>query len=90
LRKALFTTQIYRNPKETDKDFPYDPFWDDGDDWNHKGINEEEEGRNFGLQDYPKIVDRVPDDDEKIIATTQMWVDKMMSNMGICPYSSGQ
>jgi hypothetical protein len=88
-----FTVKSYRNPETTtddEQEFPYDPFWDDGDDWNHEGIDDEEEGKSSLQQDdYPEIVDKVPDDNEKIIEITKTWVEKMMSDMGICPFTSG-
>ena len=40
-----FTIKSFRNPdKDPDNlEFAYDPFWDDGDDWNYEGIDEEVE-----------------------------------------------
>jgi hypothetical protein len=84
-----FTVKSYHNPDATEEEFPYDPFWDDGDDWNYEGIDEEIEGKAYYSEDYPEIVNKVPDDDEVIIGTTKVWVDKMMSDMGICPFTSG-
>lgn len=86
-----FTVKSYRNPDEKEEEeFPYDPFWDDGDDWNYEGIDEEVEGKPYSeAAAYPEIVNKVPDDDEEIIRITKVWVDKMMSDMGICPFTSG-
>lgn len=87
-----FTVKSYRNPEKdmTDGDykFDYDPFWDDGDDWSHEGIDEEQDGQTH-QRSYPDIVNKIPDDDDAIIDTTKVWVDKMMSDMGICPFTSG-
>jgi hypothetical protein len=38
---------------------------------------------------YPEIADKIPDDDDKIIDTSKVWVDKICSDMGICPFSKG-
>ena len=94
-----FTVKSYRNP---DKDlsgenadgyqFAYDPFWDDDDeDFNFEGIDEEIEGEDFlkSAKRFPDIVDKIPDNDDKIIDITKTWVSKMMSDMGICPFTSG-
>ena len=90
-----FTVKSYRNPKESDDEyeFDYDPFWDDGDDWNYEGVDaaevEESASSLATKRSFPDIVNRIPDDDDEIIQTTQVWVDKLMSDMGICPFTSG-
>jgi hypothetical protein len=87
-----FTVKSYRNPGADSKDefdFAYDPFWDDGTDFDalYKGIDDE-----YGdapKDPYPEIVNKVPDDDDQIIDITKKWVNKLMSDMGICPFTSG-
>lgn len=37
----------------------------------------------------PEIENKIPDDDGLIIDVTKAWVNKMMSDMGICPFTSG-
>lgn len=85
-----FTVRSYRNPndKEDEYEFDYDPFWDDGDDWDYEGVDAEVEGRDASKEAI-EIANRIPDDDEKIISVTKLWVGKMMSDMGICPFTSG-
>ena len=84
-----FTVKSYRDPsKDENEEFDYDPFWDDGTEWDYEGIDEEIDGKDTTNQ-YPEIVNRIPDDDEVIIQTTKRWVDKMMSDMGICPFTQG-
>lgn len=82
-----FTAKSYRNADAKDEyDFDYDPFWDDGTDFEtlYAGIDDE-----FMEADpYPAIETPVPDDDEEIIDLTKKWVDKMMADMGICPFTS--
>lgn len=91
-RVAGFTVKSFRNPEKDgenlDFQFEYDPFWDDGDDWSHEGVDDEVEDTSTQSK-YPEIVNKIPDDDDKIIDTTKIWVDKMMSDMGICPFTSG-
>jgi hypothetical protein len=87
-----FTVKSYRNPGADSKDefdFDYDPMWDDGTDFDalYKGIDDE-----YGdapKDPYPEIVNKVPDDDEEIIDITKKWVNKLMSDMGVCPFTSG-
>ena len=74
-----FTVKSYRNPdKDPDAlEFEYDPFWDDGEDWNYEGVDDED--GDTEEKKFPDIVDKIPDDDEKIIDITKTWVSKMMS-----------
>jgi hypothetical protein len=82
-----FTVKSYRNPeKDPDSfEFDYDPFWDDGSDWSHEGVDDVD----LPEDNLPEIVNKIPDDDEEIIETTKTWVSKMMSDMGLCPFTKG-
>jgi hypothetical protein len=89
-RKVVgFTVKSFRNPdkKEDDYDFAYDPFWDDGTDFEalYDGIDDED----MPVDPYPKIENKVPDDDDDIIETTKEWVGAVMSDMGVCPFTQG-
>merc|ERR1711957_510610 len=86
------TVKSYRNP-DSDPDsyeFEYDPFWDDGTDFEdlYEGLDDElvEEAEK---NDLPPIKNRIPDDDDEIMDITKSWVKKVMSDMGICPFTSG-
>jgi hypothetical protein len=37
---------------------------------------------------YPEIVNKVPSDDDVIISLTKNWVGKLMSDMGVCPFTA--
>ncbi len=41
------------------------------------------------MKDLPEIVNKIPDDDDTLIDITKKWVHKMMSDMGICPFTNG-
>lgn len=90
-RKVVgFTVKSFRNPNKKDADefdFPYDPFWDDGTDFEalYKGIDDED----MPTDPYPKIENKVPDNDEELIETTKKWVGALISDMGVCPFSQG-
>jgi len=99
-----FTVKSFRNPGKdpNDLEFDYDPLWDDDeDDWNYEGVDElaekEELEAAMGnssttetkVEKYPEIVNAIPDDDEEIIQISKKWVEKICSDMGICPFTSG-
>lgn len=81
------TIKSFRNPnaKENEFEFDYDPMWDDGTDFEalYAGIDDDD----LPEDPYPQIENKIPDDDEEIIDITKKWVGKMMSDMGICPFS---
>ena len=93
-----FTVKSFRNPEHDPgkMEFPYDPFWDDGEEWDYEGIDdeyEEEEAMLKGINRtkivYPEIVNKIPDSDEEILNISKQWVAKICSDMGICPFTSG-
>eukprot|EP00559_Dactyliosolen_fragilissimus_P002274 CAMPEP_0184859456 /NCGR_PEP_ID=MMETSP0580-20130426/4456_1 /TAXON_ID=1118495 /ORGANISM="Dactyliosolen fragilissimus" /LENGTH=696 /DNA_ID=CAMNT_0027356095 /DNA_START=74 /DNA_END=2164 /DNA_ORIENTATION=- len=51
--------------------------------------NNYENGRDSKNKPLPEIEVQVPDDDEEIISITKTWVGKMMSDMGVCPFTNG-
>jgi len=84
-----FTAKSYSGPESSfeDMQFNYDPFWDDADIGDYTGVDEEEDGVNPSK--YPDIVNKIPKDDDEIISITRSWVAKFMSDMGVCPFTSG-
>lgn len=92
-----FTAKSFRNPdklKAGDEgfEFHYDPMWDDGTDYDslYSGIDDEEEakeGKSLGPK-LPEIENPIPDDDEEILEVSKRWVQRFMSDMGICPFAS--
>lgn len=93
-----FTVRSFRKPDHDpdNLEFAYDPFWDDGDDWDYEGIDDEYEGEKptSGVTSsldtkYPDIVKRIPDNDDDIMKISKEWVAKICSDMGICPFTSG-
>jgi len=95
-----FTVKSYRNPESSDDDDDNDELsddsdWDDGDDWGNiddiiaAKLAEYGDLDSSENDDLPEIKNRIPDDDEVIIEKTKKWVDKIMSDMGICPFTSG-
>jgi hypothetical protein len=40
-------------------------------------------------KDLPEVVDRIPEEEDVIVDVSKKWVDKIMSDMGICPFTKG-
>jgi hypothetical protein len=83
-------------------EFAPDPMWDDDGEWDAleaeiaRAAAEDAEENDFDtgeeddeLGNLPEIVNKVPDDDDTLIDITKKWVGKMMSDMGVCPFTSG-
>jgi len=97
-----FTVKSYRNPYTvggtfsqdgSNMKFAPDPFWDDDEEWDFSGIDQEEDGLSGNKDnDLPQIETLVPADDETIIDLSRTWVDKMMADLALCPFtqSSGR
>ena len=97
-----FTVKSYKDPnkvgtfgQEGDMDFAPDPFFDN-DDWDlleekikAAAAEEAELDGDDGesLEGLPEIEDRIPDNDDVIVDVTKKWVNKIMSDMGICPFA---
>jgi hypothetical protein len=80
-----FKKEGHKNELDGEKPWEYDPFWDDGTDFDdlYKGVDDE-----FLAKDpYPPIENKVPDDDEEIIELTKKWVGRIMADMGVCPFT---
>jgi len=60
---------------------------DDDDDDDEQDGNENDE--NDWRKDLPDIVEKIPVDDDEIVNVSKKWVDKIMSDMGICPFTKG-
>lgn len=100
---AGFTVKSYKSesaigtlPSDGDYKFAYDPLWDDDEDWSHVAASIEEQAAEFdeeveveGEGSLPEIVDPIPDDDEELVTITKNWVRKLMSDMGVCPFTTG-
>uniref|UniRef100_A0A7S1BFT2 Uncharacterized protein n=1 Tax=Corethron hystrix TaxID=216773 RepID=A0A7S1BFT2_9STRA len=82
-----FTVKCYamENQMDEDYEFDYDPMWDDytPPDLSHLDDDDDDE---FGARPVPH---HVPDDDGEIIERTKSWVNKMMSDLGVCPFTVG-
>lgn len=83
--------------------FAPDPYFDD-EDWDiledqiraaareDEELDEEEgeQGNESDWGDLPQVVeDRIPQDNDVIVDVSKKWVNKIMSDMGICPFTKG-
>ena len=98
-RVVGFTAKSFKDPKTVNLDgsgedaneddefnFGYDPYWDDGTDFEalYSGIDDGD----LPKDPYPEIVNKVPNDDEEIIEVSKRWVQRFMSDMGVCPFTT--
>ncbi|KAL7566837.1 hypothetical protein ACA910_021337 [Epithemia clementina (nom. ined.)] len=74
------------NDVDEEYQFGYDPYWDDGTDFEalYAGIDDGD----LPTDPYPEIVNKIPVDDDDIIDITKQWVQVLMSDMGICPFTT--
>lgn len=84
-----FEIKSYRNPNSVsfnDVDdannlrFAADPFWDDAEEWDFGGVDEVVESN------LPPVDSSVPDDG-KIVEVSKRWVDRMMADLALCPFT---
>ncbi len=98
-----FTVKSYKDPQKvgtfaSDGNFNFapDPFFDD-DEWDAVEAQiratareeEEEDDDELDAESLPAIENKIPDDDNILLDVTKKWVNKVMSDMGICPFTKG-
>ena len=98
-----FTVKSYKDPNKigtfaNDGNFEFapDPYFDN-DDWDllddkiraTAKEEAEEDDDDLDLESLPEIENKIPDDDEILLDVTKKWVNKVMSDMGICPFTKG-
>jgi len=92
-----FTVKSYRNPNASgaysasadasDMKFAPDPFWDDDEEWDFSGVDEVDDYNAFGDVDLPEIEDLSPKDDDVVVDISKKWVEKMMADLALCPFT---
>jgi hypothetical protein len=91
-----FTVKSYRNPNAAgtfnddaaNMKFAPDPFWDEDEVWDFSGLDVDElTDQEKKLKSLPEIEDRIPTDDDVIIETSKRWVDRMMADLALCPFT---
>ncbi|KAL7531786.1 hypothetical protein ACHAWF_003906 [Thalassiosira exigua] len=87
-----FAVKSYRNPHNVfgtfagdarNMRFAPDPFWDDDEEWDF-GDPDDDANDDDGL---PEIEDAIPAEDDVIVDLTKKWVDKMMADLALCPFT---
>mmetsp|Transcript_7833 Transcript_7833/g.19415 ORF Transcript_7833/g.19415 Transcript_7833/m.19415 type:complete len:662 (-) Transcript_7833:205-2190(-) len=88
-----FTVKSYRNPYNTagtysgdasQMRFAPDPFWDDEEEWDFGGEDDDVDEQEDGL---PQIVNAVPQEDDVVVDLSKKWVDRMMADLALCPFT---
>mmetsp|Transcript_6043 Transcript_6043/g.11861 ORF Transcript_6043/g.11861 Transcript_6043/m.11861 type:complete len:620 (-) Transcript_6043:137-1996(-) len=93
-----FTVKSYRNPNmagtfygvkdASEMKFAPDPFWSDDEEWDFSGLDDEDDDVMGGrTNNLPEIEDLIPKEDDKIVEVTKRWVDKMMADLALCPFT---
>lgn len=94
-----FTVKSYRNPNAegtfsgdaADMKFAPDPFWDDDEEWDFSGLENDDveslDADGNSLKNLPEIENLIPEDDGTIIEVSKKWVDKMMADLALCPFT---
>lgn len=93
-----FTVKSYRNPNmagtfygvkdASEMKFAPDPFWSDDEEWDFSGLDDDDDDAWGGrTNNLPEIEDLIPKDDDKIVEVTKRWVDKMMADLALCPFT---
>jgi hypothetical protein len=63
--------------------FAPDPFWDDEEEWDFGGADDD-----VGDDpNRPRIKDLIPQDDAVIVDLSKKWVDRMMADLALCPFT---
>jgi len=69
------------NPMSNEYEFEYDPLWDD---FEEIVLPPDEDDEDYGEVSAPH---HVPDSDDEIVTVSKRWVSKMMSDLGVCPFT---
>mmetsp|Transcript_32779 Transcript_32779/g.68927 ORF Transcript_32779/g.68927 Transcript_32779/m.68927 type:complete len:477 (-) Transcript_32779:186-1616(-) len=86
-----FTVKSYRNPQNTagtfsgdasQMKFAPDPFWDDDEEWDFSGLDDD-----VGKDALPEIENLIPKEDAVIVDLSRKWVDRMMADLALCPFT---
>ncbi len=62
--------------------FAPDPFWDDDEEWDFSGLDDD-----VGTDTLPQIEVLIPKDNNEIIDLSKKWVDRMMADLALCPFT---
>lgn len=74
--------------------FAPDPFWDDDEEWDFSGMSDDDDNGNEDLSSNRGTESTlqnesvpVPQEDDVIINLSKQWVDKMMADLALCPFT---
>lgn len=86
-----FTVKSYRNPHNlagtftsdaSEMRFAPDPFWDDDEEWDFSGLDDD-----VGEDPSAGAVQEAPADDDVVVDLSRKWVDRMMADLALCPFT---
>ena len=92
-----FTVKSYRNPNmagtfnddASSMKFAPDPFWDEDEVWDFSEVDSDEvlTEEEKKLKSLPEIQDKIPSDDGVVVDISKKWVDRMMADLALCPFT---
>jgi hypothetical protein len=67
--------------------FAPDPFWVDDEEWDFSGLDDDYDDMNAAGLKLPETQTPIPNSDDVIIDVSKKWVDKMMADLALCPFT---
>lgn len=93
---AGFTVKSYRNPDNvmgtyagpgSEMKFAPDPFWDDDEEWDFGTADDVDQGARAPGDDGTAKPEAAPASDDVVVDLSKTWVDRMMADLALCPFT---
>lgn len=92
------TAGTFMQDSGSDMIFAPDPFWDEDEEWDFSGMDDDDDDNdndstlasNKGKESESQLESTtplIPEDDDVIIQLSKQWVDKMMADLALCPFT---
>jgi hypothetical protein len=93
------TAGTFMQETGSDMKFAPDPFWDEDEEWDFSGMEDDDDDDNDNTlasnrgkeSELPlestTTTPLIPEDDDVIIQLSKQWVDKMMADLALCPFT---
>jgi len=92
------TAGTFMQDSGSDMIFAPDPLWDEDEEWDFSGMDDDDDDNdndstlasNKGKESESQLESTtplIPEDDDVIIQLSKQWVDKMMADLALCPFT---